>query len=558
MTFRLLTYRLLLAMTPLVLLAGCADDLSVPDSGQDTPAEEPGVWVSLQLSTPRATRADDADDSEEVKVTGPKPGQWGDGSQTGEWNECKIENLALLLFSENVSDDEDRHGLDAEDYDANIYFKDYFTGERLDSLLTPPWQDPMPGSDPYDNVSHYKFKITGERMPKKGDFAIVIANYGEGIKQKLTGDLTLSDITGLTKDDGSWIDNDKEIAEDNTDFLMANAYNVQKPGVNLIEEPTVSGGYAAGDFHNPFKTTVYLQRAAARIDLLYKSADVKDSGDDAKLIEYECTTKDGKVTATVEVTDIKPINVRKGKTYVLKHLENGICADEKLGSDGIPSNYVKDFSFEDKEGLTSYRDTEFISINKILSAGNMSIYNEKELGMDAAVITYAEENTMRKEQEDPASYATGLLLKANYRPKKVYADANLTEDTDYAGGKDLWRYMPTSVNSALTDAEAKYFSNEEAAITYRDNNSDEAGYITPFYGGVCYYNVWIRHANLEGHSYDRPIKMEFGIVRNNIYRLSFSFSGPGTTEPEIREPYNVRPHIFVRPWNPRPQDEIIL
>ena len=43
--------------------------------------------------------------------------------------------------------------------------------------------------------------------------------------------------------------------------------------------------------------------------------------------------------------------------------------------------------------------------------------------------------------------------------------------------------------------------------------------------------------------------MEFGIVRNNIYRVQVSkISGPGTVKPDPRNPEYLKAIIYVRKW----------
>ena len=50
---------------------------------------------------------------------------------------------------------------------------------------------------------------------------------------------------------------------------------------------------------------------------------------------------------------------------------------------------------------------------------------------------------------------------------------------------------------------------------------------------ACYYNYWIKHED-DNNSTEMGV-MEFGIVRNNIYRLSISkVAGLGSGEPYIK------------------------
>ena len=76
---------------------------------------------------------------------------------------------------------------------------------------------------------------------------------------------------------------------------------------------------------------------------------------------------------------------------------------------------------------------------------------------------------------------------------------------------------------------------------------------------ACYYNYWIKH---EDNNNDTEMGvMEFGIVRNNIYRLSVNKvaglgSGEPFIEPEQPDEYKaeLNINIDVFPWAVRNQD----
>lgn len=89
--------------------------------------------------------------------------------------------------------------------------------------------------------------------------------------------------------------------------------------------------------------------------------------------------------------------------------------------------------------------------------------------------------------------------------------------------------------------------------------------IKAYENGLCYYPYWIRHSN------DNTIEstiMEFGIVRNNVYKLKvLSFSGlgkPSPYDPDIDNPgnpdeeSNIKIRIWVRPWKLILHPEIIM
>ncbi|MDD7759244.1 MAG: fimbria major subunit, partial [Bacteroidales bacterium] len=81
---------------------------------------------------------------------------------------------------------------------------------------------------------------------------------------------------------------------------------------------------------------------------------------------------------------------------------------------------------------------------------------------------------------------------------------------------------------------------------------------TCFEGGVCYYNMWIHHAPTVASDPQQTRPMDFAVVRNNIYRVCVSFTGPGDPKPDMREPNNIQSRVFVRAWNFRQQPTIIM
>lgn len=52
--------------------------------------------------------------------------------------------------------------------------------------------------------------------------------------------------------------------------------------------------------------------------------------------------------------------------------------------------------------------------------------------------------------------------------------------------------------------------------------------------------------------------MEFGTVRNHIYRVGFGFRGPGTTHIDIKKPEQHVAELYVREWNFRRLGSIIM
>ena len=62
----------------------------------------------------------------------------------------------------------------------------------------------------------------------------------------------------------------------------------------------------------------------------------------------------------------------------------------------------------------------------------------------------------------------------------------------------------------------------------------------------CYYYLYLRHSNNVAVVHNT---MEFGIVRNNLYRFMLtSVTGPGTPTLDPRDPEELKARVYVKKW----------
>ncbi|MDE6637094.1 MAG: fimbria major subunit [Muribaculaceae bacterium] len=207
-----------------------------------------------------------------------------------------------------------------------------------------------------------------------------------------------------------------------------------------------------------------------------------------------------------------------------------------------------------------------------------------------AIISYANENTHPTDCFH-SNYLTGMAFRAVYVPGNIYKDFSENTTKDENGndkvtyeldpvadnesiGDTIYRYSPTA--AALEEAKSLYFTDRDKAEDYAKKNPGDMAVITSYkaekhtlsdgsqkWGFICYYNLWLRHYNdvddvdskTDPHEH---LPMEYATVRNNIYRVSVDFSGPGDPEPTMREPDTMKARIYVRKWNYREEDEIIF
>ena len=196
-----------------------------------------------------------------------------------------------------------------------------------------------------------------------------------------------------------------------------------------------------------------------------------------------------------------------------------------------------------------------------------------------SVISYANENTHPVDCYH-SNYLTGLAMGALYIPAEIYKSYDVNsngekypvamtdeERTNFGvDSKNIYRYSP-SKDSRVVESATLYFSNEEAMKAYAKDHPEDNAVITSFdsyfytkdgkkeLGIKCYYNLWLRHYNNESADPQQSYPMEYAIVRNNIYRVALSFSGPGDPTPTMREPDTMQARIFVRKWNQRVENK---
>lgn len=486
------------------LVSGCSDEESAV-------VDRSGVTLMLHIDMSPSSRA--------VAE--------GYGTEDGRTNENRIDNLCLFFY---------RSALGPND-DALITNKVYVSSEQFSASAG-------------DNSVECTVKL--DFHPSAGDRIIVLANMGN-----VAGITSLTDLRNYVAE-YAWKQTWRLSEADS--FAMSSAYD--NDGV-VTDIP--------GDL-STWRTSVTVERLAARIDLWYDAANIAPSGD---ALVY--STKDSR--AKVYITDVLPVNVNRQPTWALKHFTKvetpddfsslAVCSHEYLGDDGLPANYVVEPNTVAKNSFSASLDNLFggsrasfvetnyknlfgteTAMGTYLSDPTLSLATSGEHST-ALTVTYANENTQHKDASTSA-HITGLLLKARFEPAEVIGADGAAHS--YVSGSDFWR---CHIGGDSADSEL-YFDSSEAYEAWRQNNPAVFSEATRYERGECYYTVWFRHRIDEPAGTDTSFRMQYATVRNHIYRLSFRFSGPGTNEPEIDNPENVEVVIYVRKWNFRRLNEIIM
>lgn len=558
------------ALTAL-LLSGCICE--TPDGACPVPQE--GNVLRLKLSVAAGTRAN------------PTPGHDGDGREHGTVNESTVRDLNIFFVN-------DAAGL-ASDHAKDLKIKaSIYTGSITQDLLSKP--------DRIDNTVTVDVPLESYQ-PQTGDHILVVANYGDAIE--LGSDATVSTIGDMLVS-ATLAGDPTGKPYDCTDFVMATANAT--PGDGLV---TVTG-IADNGTANTFDCETFIERLAGRVDFWYRQSNVRDGVTDALVYNLDGAVDDNGSKVYIEkIIPVNAVTPTGGTmstssdtdraVYMLKHLSVGeditrttLCTPETgAAPSAVPTNYV----VEPRTGLkqstpvesgleawygdwratnikTNYADLfsrhgiqpvvrhgEAVDAN----GGKPNVSTQAGYSFDRAMtLFYCNENTQLTEAQT-ADYVTGLAFEATYVPATVYNafDATETESEQltaatYTRGTTFWRVTLTKQD--MKESEAVYFTDGTVADTYADHITARTGVpvlVQEYVNGKCYYNLWLRHANTDVSGADNTwdtsdphetFPMEYGIVRNNIYRVGIGFTGPGTPQPELRAPRNIRYRIFVRKW----------
>ena len=177
------------------------------------------------------------------------------------------------------------------------------------------------------------------------------------------------------------------------------------------------------------------------------------------------------------------------------------------------------------------------------------------------IVGYCYENTTERSAQKNG-YSTGLIFKAHVTPKdnKVLNDLG-TEDIIDPTTVDFYYYD----GKFYKDIDALNAVFAPATVDPSLNPADlkKAYGIDLLEKGVCYYKYWIKH--YENDNINVMGVMEFGIVRNNLYKMAvtgISSVGPGiiTIDPEDDNETSytyLNMEMSIRPWITRPNDIIL-
>lgn len=477
---------LLTAATPL-LLASCSwvtDDYEI----EAEPTKPAANYINFTL-TVRGGEADAA-------TRAPQGGEYGDGREAAFKRENLVSGITVILY-----ESESATGL--SDGDATVDFIKYYpvTNERTDPRGTTGYNMVVDDEDRYSHgVTHSEaVYTTGDQKIEAGSFdlskkyhVLIIANmnfestFPKGTSISTVRDYAYSSLPYAIRDNS-------HNPVDAQNFLITTEHDAEIEFKNP-QKKTVGGTEA---FCYEVKDCLFIERMAARIDFhttggTYVDRTTTTEGVTTTVQGYEYNVSDG---YKFVITDVVPFNLYDGEEYLFKRVqsnwETGFTTTY-LG-DETTSNYVVD----PRTASKSTANTPVYYVSSLAADMSASPYKQNMAtaransaqtyplsGSENIIIAYPKENTLLP-TSPLKKYATGLAF--------------------------IGKYYRTS---STTDAEAE----TRTYYTYLRHQGEQAeGSYKAFQFGQL-NDEWTQ-ANYNGATTSGP-PMNFGIVRNNIYRVS--------------------------------------
>ena len=389
-----------------------------------------------------------------------------------------------------------------------------------------------------------EIKYTADKITvNPGTYNIFAIANGKAVTGDIsTQDAFLNAVDGITYSEG------KIPSVPASGFVMTN-----RGAANLnveVKKPT--------DSDKVTSVSIGLERAVAKIELTQKQE------------TFPLKDPAGKVYCTIKLNNFRMLNLAT-QFYTFRHTavlndfqEPGSYTDENFGDINDNNGYTIDPYFFKKtvEGAKDFTNADGFFAQALV---DLDINDSNWAGMAQAGSwsrIYCLENCMFVNAQLNA-YSTGVMFKANM---DIATDRVFDENGDNISNPSNWPskmfYFNYNFYTSVDAIRKQVLNNLPEDIT--DDSATEilAEYSIKRFQKTenysCYYNYWIKHE--DNNSTEMGV-MEFGIVRNNIYRLSISKvaglgSGEPYIEPEQPDEYKAELDININvfPWAVRNQD----
>ena len=508
-------YSLVLALCCFSLI-GCFS-YECPDAEQAETIQNDAIYITLQINSGQIGSR-----------TSPIGGEDGDGKEDGINNEARIEKLIMLFIEANEGD-----------IDPNKFIDDTSKSAKASKVIIESCElIPIINQSSAKSWTTLPMEVKNITLNKEY-YLIVVANV---YQSQLSDIKTLGDIQDFIFSDNHW-NNDVNISKYNR-FVMTSCFKNNDD----IKKVMVT---RANNQSNPAQFSTTLERLAARVDIIPSSL-TNDAIWDNGYFEFPVKPADGATSKdTVRLVGIQLINKNNQGSYLLKHFAEADSEQKidynnikRIGTEaptsGIQTNYVVEPNTEQKTGtqFPTWYDNFYDSVVNWYDVPQTIVGKHY-------ILDYTRENTISMEYQNEYHYITSLNIKC------VYIPAGFTPgETFYTYDNKSYKTLESLVET-INMIDGANTVTSETVLKHPD--------VTTYKDGLCYYRYQIKHSN-DNNDLVNGI-MEFGIVRNNIYRITINkFKGIGYNHPNI--PLDIMSdidfHIWVVPWHIIDNPEIIL
>lgn len=480
---RRIPYRLLCTLFSVLLLCACSDSDGTDVDNQQNVGN---IYVNFAISV--------ANGNSGMRAATPEGDEDGDGREAGFERENTISGITVILYQDGT-------GINTA-ANPTLDLVRYFPVSERATGTTPIEVTYTTGQQP---LGKHNLDLTGTYH------AIVIANAPEVAASLTEGTSKLSDIRDVTLST-IYTGNPSYSADNITNFAMSSEED------NTINFGSVTGTNLDGSTHTPGKDMYYdlttqpviIERLAARIDFWSKNSNGYKTTYTIPGYEYDVTSSTDKFV----VTGVVPFNLVNGnadfgKEYLIKRLRTNITDDATTSYLAVEKtdNYVID-------------PQTTVKVTAITPSLTSSLENVYSLIGNAGKL----ENT---------------TYNPYYHSVEVMHASSSTTPID---SKENVVVAYPMENCLLPESKPYYHATGIAIIGYYYVNGTGTGTRYVYLG-------YLRHQG-DAESYDiqpytTPLAtdatmgstpaMKFGVVRNNIYRVSInSIDKKGTLELSIK------------------------
>lgn len=449
----------------LLPLLACSCQLVTSDYDDSDLGNDTSQYINIIISVSADNRP---------VTRGPEGGEYGDGAERGiDPRENKVNDITLIFFK-------DANGINTTSNEAEVMFvKKYNVHEVAPGEI--PDHHIHKTTEPYSVRSNEVLYTTGDQKLSE-----TLLQAGETYKVLVVANADVSISVGdKIKSNGSNIGVRDRLTNafysgtglgiNATDFVMTSENDVTVALVN----PTVKKEQNKAIY---YLDCIHMERLAARIDYCTKGATYDDN-----YKGYKYTV--GSSGSFLVVTKVTPFNIYNEQEYLFKRVQDAWPATVTtyLG-DETKTNYVVD----PKTALKLNDETVINYVNPLSALPGSSTNSYAQVMADvhetsaitdddgnSIIIAYPRENTLRPESL-LKRYATGIAFETQY-----YATASSTPVT-----RTFYHYLRHQGEST---------------------------------SGSTYHATELTATNLENDiATCGSLPMNYGIVRNNIYRVDVS------------------------------------